>query len=279
MVVIRAENSQYEIDHTLGSLLMVDDTQARRNKQLIRAEYDSLPPAFLDNAKDKTIDIIPWDIALLWAYDLNWTPRPVIQSYSAYTPMLDSINAQHFKDSKAPDNIIYSYKSIPGRYPLFDEPMVFRTLLENYDVQTVDDYLILQHRLEKITRHYTPVNQGVCPVGTVVDVPQLPGQHIYCNIDIRQNFFGKLINILYKPGYIYIRFFVKGQSEPIEYRFIRRLGTDGLFVSKYVADLTDICSVFEESYEQDIEKLQIVIPHNLFYKPDMKYEFYATPIL
>ncbi|MDR2057286.1 MAG: hypothetical protein LBP83_03200, partial [Dysgonamonadaceae bacterium] len=223
------------------------------------------------------VDVFPYDIALLYAYDLNWSPRPVFQSYSAYTPVLDQINASHFEKDNAPDNILYSYASIDKRYPLFDEPAVFRTLLKNYEVQTLDNYLILQRRTEKITYDSIPVGSGICPIGTLIDIPQCPGQHIYCNIDISTHFGGKLISLFYKPAFIYIDFYIKEQPEPIEYTFIRRLGTEGLFISKYVTDLSDICSIFEGNYEQDIAKIRIRVNHNFSYKPDMKYEFYAAP--
>jgi hypothetical protein len=264
--------------YPLMRLLSPDNEKINEYKEAIRNSYPPLSQDFLQQAKNKTVDIFPWNIALLYAYDLNWSPRPVIQSYSAYTPVLDKKNASHFEKDVAPDNIVYNYSSIDNHYPLFDEPIVFRTLLKNYEVQSLDDYLILQRRSEKIDFDYVPINNGVCPIGTLIEVPQYPGQHIYCNIDISTNFFGKLINLLYKSTFMYIDFYIKGQSEPITHKFLRKLGVDGLFVSKYVVDLSDICSIFEGNYVQDIEKIKIRINNNFSYKSDMKYEFYITPI-
>jgi hypothetical protein len=41
------------------------------------------------------IDIYPYDLSLPLAYGFHWSPRPVFQSYSAYTPSLTELNAQH----------------------------------------------------------------------------------------------------------------------------------------------------------------------------------------
>jgi hypothetical protein len=254
----------------------LSEERINKNKAHIRErEYDPLPEEFYTSKE--SVDIFPWDVSLLYAYELNWSPRPVFQSYIAYTSVLDSLNAQHFKGNTAPEKIIYSYKSVYREYPLFSEPAVFRTLLGNYDIQSLDYYLIMQHRAEKIQYDYTPLTNGVCPVGTIIDVPQMPEHHIYCNIDVSINWTGKLINILYKPSPIYIRFYIKGKPEPVEHIFIRKLGMDGLYVSKYAVDLSDVCSIFEENFEQDIEKIQISIEPNYFYKPEMNYEFYAAP--
>jgi hypothetical protein len=249
------------------------------NKEWITNRNPPLPNTFLAEAKEKTVDIFPWDIALLYAYDLNWSPRPVFQSYSVYTQKLDIINSAHFKGHTAPDNVIFlhKYRSIDNRYHLFDEPLVFRTLLENYETQEFDgNYLILRHKPEKKNSNYTTISSGESDIGSIINIPQLSGKAIYCNIDISMNFLGKFMNIFYKPNCLNINLYVKGESSPFSYRFIRKIGKDGLFVSKYVADLSDLQKIFEDDFEQNIEKIQITVQgKNFFYQPIIKYEFYA----
>jgi hypothetical protein len=247
-------------------------------KAAIRAALPPLSKEYLAQAKEKTVDIFPWEISSLYAYDLDWSPRPVIQSYNAYTSILDSLNAAHFKGSGAPDNIIWQYAYIDGRYPLFDEPATFRTILENYEILSPENYLILQRRQEEVIPHYTPLADGQCPLGTVIDVPQLAGQHIYCNIDMPLSFYGKALNFLYKPAPLYICFFIKGQPQPVVHRFVRRMGANGLFVSKYAGNLFDIYQIIRNEYVQNIEKIQIVTNQPEHYAPEMKYEFYTTSL-
>jgi hypothetical protein len=246
-----------------------------RTKATIRAALPPLSEAYLKNASGKMTDIFPWEISLLYAYNLDWSPRPVAQSYSAYTSRLDSLNAAHFKGSEAPDNIIYQYGSIDGRYLLFDEPATFRTILENYEVLSPEHYLILQRRQEEITCHYTPLAGGTCPVGTEIEVPQLPGQHIYCNIDLSLSFFGKLMNLFYKPSMLYFYFYIKGVPQPVMHRFLRQTATNGLFVSKYAGNLFDIYQIIRKEYVQNIERIQLLTNHPEYYTPQMKYEFYS----
>jgi hypothetical protein len=245
-----------------------------RAKAAIRAALPPLSESYLKEANRKTVDIFPWEISLLYAYDLDWSPRPVVQSYSAYTSRLDSLNAAHFKGSEAPDNIIYQYGSIDGRYLLFDEPATFRTILENYELLSPENYLILQRRQEEITCYYTPLTNGICPVGTEIEVPQLPGQHIYCNIDLSLSFFGKVMNLFYKPSILYFCFHIKGAPQPVMHRFLRQTATNGLFVSKYAGNLFDIYQIIRKEYVQNIERIQILTNHPEYYAPEMKYEFY-----
>jgi hypothetical protein len=77
------------------------------------------------------IDVIPSEISLVAANHLNWKPRPVFQSYAAYTQFLDNANFRSLS-KKDRNYIIYSFNSIDGRHPFFDEPKTFFNLFCNY---------------------------------------------------------------------------------------------------------------------------------------------------
>jgi len=69
--------------------------------------------------KGLTADIIPWDISYLIANSLAYKPRPIPQSYSAYSRNLQDINRRFFADMKAsPDWIIVDIEDIDGRLPI-----------------------------------------------------------------------------------------------------------------------------------------------------------------
>jgi hypothetical protein len=55
--------------------------QARANLQ---AEL-AVPPGVLAALKGKSVSVEPWEISAAWAYELDWHPLPVIESYTAYT--------------------------------------------------------------------------------------------------------------------------------------------------------------------------------------------------
>jgi hypothetical protein len=259
----------------LMRLFSPNKTDINQAKVAIRAALPPLSGNYLEQAKGKTVDIFPWEISLPYAYDLDWSPRPVIQSITAYTSLLDSLNAAHFKGSGAPDHIIWQYGMIDGRYPLFDEPATFRTILENYEALIPENYLILQRRQKEMTYAYSSLTAGQCALGTPIDVPQLPGQYVYGNIDIPLSFYGKMMNLLYKPSPLYVNIYIKDAPQPVMHRFVRRMGVNGLFVSKYVGNLFDVYQIIRNEHVQNIEKIQFVTPHPEYYAPEMNYEFYA----
>jgi hypothetical protein len=64
-----------------------------------------------------TVDALPWDITDLIVNRLIYAPRPVFQSYSAYTNRLLDLNANHFRSSAAPMFLVMKNQSIDQRFP------------------------------------------------------------------------------------------------------------------------------------------------------------------
>lgn len=86
-----------------------------------------------------TIDTYPWEASYVYANQLNWTPRPIFQSYATYTPWLDQQNAAFFAAPRAPEFLLWHtavpgnfIASIDGRYLPSDEPMTFRQIVDGY---------------------------------------------------------------------------------------------------------------------------------------------------
>ena len=49
-----------------------------------------------------TVDVFGYGQSLAIANDLNYTPRPIFQGYSAYTPALVKANADFYRSAGAP---------------------------------------------------------------------------------------------------------------------------------------------------------------------------------
>jgi hypothetical protein len=86
--------------HTLTSgALRKEDRQSM--VRLIEA-LSPLPRSIVAAVRGHSVDIFPMEVADAWAYALDWDPRPVLQSYSAYMPLLDARDAACFGSPAAP---------------------------------------------------------------------------------------------------------------------------------------------------------------------------------
>jgi hypothetical protein len=54
----------------------------------------------------RSVYVYPFEITLVWAYGLDWSPLPVLQPYLAYTPELDRLNAERLTAPDGPERIL-----------------------------------------------------------------------------------------------------------------------------------------------------------------------------
>lgn len=99
-------------------------------------------------AGGSSIDLIGFEQGRLFFNDLDYRPRPVIQSYAAYTPALAARNAAHFLGPQRPDFVLFDPgETIDGRLPMMDDGAALLVVLGNYRALGRDGkYLLLQRR-------------------------------------------------------------------------------------------------------------------------------------
>jgi hypothetical protein len=85
-----------------------------------------------------TADVYSFDQAALFAAGLAWAPRPMFQSYSAYTPALAALNAANLLAARAPGNVFFRVEPIDGRFPALEDGPSWPALLSRYDALAYD---------------------------------------------------------------------------------------------------------------------------------------------
>jgi hypothetical protein len=98
---------------------------------------DRLPKAIRDRIGTASVNVLPWETAIVRAAGLRWAPLPVFQAYSAYTPALDALNRDALV-TRGADYTLYDYISIDQRYPFGDAPATTTELLCRYAVDAAD---------------------------------------------------------------------------------------------------------------------------------------------
>ena len=91
----------------------------------------------LDFNLQGSVDVYSYEQSALLSRGYDWGPRPVFQSYSAYTPELIRINEQHLRGTEAPDHIVFQLETIDDRLPTLDDGLSWPAMLDNYRVAAV----------------------------------------------------------------------------------------------------------------------------------------------
>jgi hypothetical protein len=103
------------------------ETRLDQARDAMRLDY-AVSGHVLSRIGDRPVAVDPYEVGAAWAYDLNWSPVPVLQPYSAYEPELDAMNAAHLLAT--PRMAVLREESvIDGRLQLWDSPRYNMALL------------------------------------------------------------------------------------------------------------------------------------------------------
>ena len=183
-----------------------------------------------------TTDIYPHDQAYILASNNKWNPRPVIQSYSAYTPKLAQINEQHLRGSDAPDNVLFSVKPLEHILPSLEDGLSWPALFDNYTVTRFDNQFayLRKNQSMKSSSAFDIIYQGTHKAGEIVTLP-MSNAPIYAEIDINPTLLGKLLGGVFKPPQLQLALKLEDGSTK-DYRVASTRIRSGFFISPFIHD-------------------------------------------
>jgi hypothetical protein len=168
---------------------------------------------------DGTTDIYSYRQGCLIASGNAWAPRPILQSYSAYTPALARLNAEHVKGDQAPAHIFFRVEAIDGRLPSLEDGHSWLALINGYELEKLDGDLALLRRRDGKAEDPAPVaaELSVHALGQEVAVPKAGS--LLAEIDVRKTLLGRLASIVFKSPELAIEVTLASGAQR-RYRFV-----------------------------------------------------------
>ena len=174
---------------------------------------------------NETIDSYPFYQGTLIASDLNYKPRPVIQSYSAYTKELRELNSNHLLSDDAPENILFAIDEIDNRLPTMMDSPSWIHILNRYDlVGSFNKINILELHFKKKDKDkfdnltFKEISSNEYAFNEIIEVPK-NNSPIFVSMKLKKTAFGKLISFLFRGQLYKINLTVTG-GETLYFRVI-----------------------------------------------------------
>ncbi|WP_295936720.1 hypothetical protein [uncultured Xanthomonas sp.] len=187
-------------------------------------------------------DVYPVELTPLLATGANWKPRPILQSYSAYTPGLVMINAEHLVRNP-PSRIYFALSPIDNRYPSLDDGASWPALLGSYTLKQLNsDFAVLERALPT-KPPLTPVVQRQVDAVLGEDVVVADSEHpVWVTVDIQPTLLGRLVALLYKLPELSMRVRYVDEATA-DFRFIPGMARSGFLLSPTVRDAKDFAAL------------------------------------
>lgn len=228
---------------------------------------------------NESVDVIPTEVSLAYFNNLNYKPRPVFQSYSAYTEKLDRKNAESYQGSSGPTFIIASPGSIDYRYFFWDESKTKFEILRSYNAVLVEDNFILYKKRERpLEFKVLQQDTSKMELGKFKDVNTFQGL-TYARIKIEYNLYGKLRSFLYQPPDLRVTFLLKNGQE-FTYRAVNNIISAGVLINKYIPENNNDILSFHLSQGEvanEVQKIKFDTEHRNMFKREILVE--TTDIL
>ena len=251
------------------------------NEQIKSLSNIQLPDRVKNLVLQKTIDIIPWQISLVPANNLNWKPRPIFQSYSAYTTALDNRNFDSLSQTPR-DYILYQFQSIDGRHPFFDEPKTFNYLFCNYQLSSqIPDFVKLPSLnnlilLEKLpASRCTPTSLGErfsISWNTNRAIATRDRELMRANIKFQYSLVGKIYKTLFRaPAVIMKVDYLDGSQK--SYRIVPENSENGVIVSHLPTDDDEAMSFWQGRLSKSVRSFSFQTSKSFVYLPTIEVGF------
>jgi hypothetical protein len=178
----------------------------------------------------------------LLASDNLYNPRPIPQSYSAYSKRLAFINRDHLRAETAPDNIFFAIQPIDKHLPALEDGASWPLIWSRYRMEgEAKGYLLFRKKSSSGKAAETGLWTGKGAFDRPVAVP--PGERmIMAEIVLKPSLFGKVMGILLRLPELQMLLELS-DGRFIAHRFIASTAETPFLLSPYVGDGNDFAAV------------------------------------
>jgi hypothetical protein len=219
--------------------------QRDAKKMLTRA----LPESVIAEIGNSTVDVLGYEISYVYFNGLNYNPRPVIQSYSAYHEKLIDLNYEKYRGNSAPDYVLYHFGTIDDRHPFWDEPRIYLALLARYSIvdtipQTEYTNSMILFKRDTVDRSLEErvLLDTIIQFGQPFSIPDTE-KVLYLRMCVEYSLLGKIRRVLYQPSLPYMKLnYADGDTS--YHRAIIPIFRAGVPINKKVLTIDDAYDFF-----------------------------------
>jgi hypothetical protein len=190
-----------------------------------------------------TVDVIGHDQVQVLLNDLAYRPRPIFQSYSAYTSALLRHNLRFYQSDRAPEFVLARLQTIDGRLPAQDDSLVLAELRRRYDVEACTSDVAL---LRRKSRQPASVDQPrellpevTVKMGEAVTLPAARDGALWLRAEFVPTFRGRWRSFAGQPVRLRI-VLTTDADEELSFRVIPGIAAEGFIIQPLLGEQHDL---------------------------------------
>lgn len=204
------------------------------------------------------VDVFTMDQGIALLNHLNYAPRPVFQSYLAYTPALARMNESYLLGTNAPKFALLRLEAIDNRLPMSEDGLAMIALMSRYrPVLKENGFVLLQRDSSTRPAETTVPGSSVetAPIGADIPIDGTGSPTIaFVRLDL--TWLGKLYAFLVREPPVMITLtFDHGYS--VTRRLVRPTAASGFLISPYVESNDDWTRMYLSMPLPDVQNFRL----------------------
>ncbi len=194
-------------------------------------------------AIEGTVDTFPGNGGALLAHGMKYHPRPVMQSFAAFTSQLAERNAAFLRGTSAPDSVVFQVAGVDDHYPTLADGRSWPELLTRYDVQQSQWFFVwLKRSANPRAWKLSPLADVQFRFGETISIPSATNGPIWAEFAIDQSLLGKVVTTFYKPPPLVISSSTVG-GMALRNRLVPGMARGGFLLSPLVLDAESFATI------------------------------------
>jgi hypothetical protein len=229
------------------------------------------------------VDVVSWDQGVVLVNGLTYAPRPVFQSYIAYTPGLEALNLAFYRSGLAPAFVLWRQETVDSRFPTSDDAQLVPEMRRAYEVQLKEGGYVLLKRVREMPLQ--PLRRVLLAerkanLGDVIPVPESGGSPVWMQAGLVLTAMGRVRALAYRPPQIWMKVRDTAGKEST-WRIVPAVAADGFLLAPFIEMTSDFAAFMSDGKLRGISSIEFEAPDSQgrFWKPQTAVRFWGLPEL
>ena len=238
-----------------------------------------VPSSITAALRGQTVTALPWDDAYVIESHLRWDTLPEPQSYSAYTPYLDHLDANQLASPQGAQRLVVTLEDIDARYLFWDPPTVWDTVISRYTCGPTFQNSVVLVRRPPVVGAPTAVGSASGRMGSWIPVPRTGAAYEFASLQIGSSLEGHVLNLALRQTAVMAMLRLSNGKVVGPMRVIAATAGDGLYVSHYLGSTGALCRVLagRAAAVPAITAIRLLSSHPSEWDPTVTVRFTAAP--
>ena len=214
-------------------------------KEFRAAAQASALPRVREAVGSRSVDVFNFYQGAALLNGLSYSPRPVFQGYSAYTPGLSGCNLRFYQSASQPVFLLWNADRVDNRFPTLDDSFLWQSWLGHYQPVLHEGRFELLRRTSAIAKT-PPTRRGrvarTMALGETLTLPEDRTHAMGLALEAIPTARGRLRGLLYKPALLTV-VTTEADGRVTSWRLLPRLAAGGFLLSPFAETDADLVAL------------------------------------